>query len=69
MKPIQVLVERGGEPESVHQVYGCVVHRSEKHSFSFGDPGHTSFWRSSMKPFQTVRATEEGMFDKLGVGG
>ena len=68
MKPIRVLVERGGEPESVHQVYGCVVHRNKGHSFSFGDPGHTSFWRSSMKPFQAVRATEEGMFDKLGLG-
>lgn len=68
MNPIQVLVERGGEPESVHQVYGCVVHRSEKHSFFFGDTDHTAFWRSSMKPFQAVRAVEEGVFEELGLG-
>lgn len=61
--PVRVKVTRGGQTESVHEVHGLVVEPERGVEHRFGNPDREAFWRSSMKPFQTLPLLEDGAAD------
>lgn len=60
-KPI--LVYRGENLESTHDVHIAVVNNEGKLLYSYGNPKRLTFPRSSMKPFQAVPLIETGAAD------
>ncbi len=81
MNPIRVVLERFGSSladrgrtpgsegatESTHVVHGVVLEGPDGSAHAFGEADLTSFWRSSMKPFQALPMVEQGLFDRLGL--
>ncbi len=67
MKPILVRLSRGGVPESEHEVHAVVVGPARRER-AFGDPGLRAYWRSSMKPFQTMAVVDGGAAERFGLG-
>ena len=63
MTAVSVRVTRGGETESVHEVHGLIVGLEGDREHRFGDPDYAAFWRSSMKPFQTLPLVRDGAAD------
>jgi len=61
-EPIRVTVTRGGHLESVHRVQACLVRPGEP-DLRIGDEPIEAFWRSAMKPFQTLPLVEDGAAD------
>lgn len=77
MNPIRVRLERAGAVESVHEVHAVVVEAAPAGggfdpaadgTRSWGDPRLTSFWRSSMKPFQALPLVRAGVLERLDLG-
>lgn len=58
---ILVHVVRGAEVESAHGVHGLVVGLRAGEEAQFGDPDTLAFWRSALKPFQTLPLVEDGV--------
>jgi L-asparaginase II len=50
----------------VHEVHGVVVGLEGGVEQRFGDPDYSAFWRSSMKPFQTLPLLVDGAADHFG---
>ncbi len=65
----QVLVEvtRGALVENRHRGHAAIVDWRGKLLYSTGDPYHTTFWRSSAKPFQALPIVELGAADRFGI--
>ena len=61
-----VVVTRGGYVESVHQAAVAVVRSDGTLLYHLGDPGLTTFTRSSAKPFQALAVVESGALDQYG---
>lgn len=61
----RVEVMRGGEVESTHSVHAVLAWPSGE--TCYGDPGLTTFWRSSMKPFQALPLVVDGAAEALGL--
>lgn len=68
MRALEVVLERGGTSESEHIVDGIVVHHGSGDVRVFGNPDVSSFWRSSMKPFQSLPAVNAKVLPDLGLG-
>jgi L-asparaginase II len=63
-----VEVTRGRSVESVHRAVGVVCSGTEGAESCVGDPILLTFWRSAMKPFQTLPLIEDGVVDAFGFG-
>lgn len=64
----RVLVDRGGVVESRHAVH-WVVRREGRTLGAAGDPARVTFARSAAKPFQALPLVEDGVWERLGLGG
>ncbi len=69
MSAIEVRLLRGEAEESRHCVHGVLVELETGKVRAHGDPDLEAFWRSSMKPFQALPLVEDGLFERLGLGG
>ena len=65
---LDVIVTRGAQVESLHQVHGAVVNASGSLIASTRDHALVTHWRSCAKPFQVMPLLESGGFDELGWG-
>jgi L-asparaginase II len=65
---LDVVVTRGGLPESRHRVHAAVVGPGDALIGQAGDPHVVSFWRSGAKPFQVIPFVADGGLDDLGWG-
>lgn len=54
--------------ESVHAARGVVCTASGSAESCVGDPVMLTFWRSAMKPFQSLPLIEDGVIDAFGFG-
>ncbi|ADU50389.1 L-asparaginase II [Thermaerobacter marianensis DSM 12885] len=61
-----VEVTRGGWVESRHDGHAVVVDKQGQIVAALGDPGHVSFLRSSLKPFQALAVVASGAPDAFG---
>ena len=65
---LDVVVTRGAQVESLHQVHAAVVDASGTLIASTRNPALVTHWRSCAKPFQIMPLVESGGFDTLGWG-
>lgn len=68
MDVIRVVLERGGVPESEHEVHAVCCEAAGEGGSVFGDEGAAAFFRSSMKPFQAMPIARERVLDDLDLG-
>ena len=66
--PILVDVWRGPSVESRHHLVACVVDDQGRESDRYGDPGFSTYWRSSAKPFQARPWVDGGTLEQFGWG-
>ena len=66
--PITVDVWRGPQVESRHQLVASVVDDRGVEVARYGDPGFSTYWRSSAKPFQARPWVDGGTVDHFGWG-
>ena len=59
---------RGRSVESVHRAVGVVCSAADEGESCVGDPVLLTFWRSAMKPFQTLPLVEDGVVAAFGFG-
>lgn len=52
----------------MHRVHGIVCSAGENNEACLGDPGLQTYWRSAMKPFQTLPVVEDGAAEAYGFG-
>ncbi|MCL7927143.1 MAG: asparaginase [marine benthic group bacterium] len=65
---LAVEVTRGQSVESVHRAVGVVCSGTEGAESCVGDPILLTFWRSAMKPFQTLPLIEDGVVEAFDFG-
>lgn len=63
--PILAVLTRNGVPESWHRGWVAVARGDGSLVAHAGDPGHLTFPRSAMKPFQAVAVVESGAADQF----
>lgn len=63
-----VEVTRGRSVESLHRAHGITCRANGGAEVCVGDPGMLTFWRSAMKPFQTIPLFEDGVMEAFGFG-
>ncbi|MCG8467414.1 MAG: asparaginase, partial [Gemmatimonadetes bacterium] len=68
MSELRVSLVRAGARESTHRVSGAVFHLGSADERAFGDATTSSFWRSSMKPFQALPVVRAGALADLDLG-
>jgi L-asparaginase II len=66
--PITVDVWRGPSVESRHRLVASVVDERGVEVARYGDPGFSTYWRSSAKPFQARPWVDGGTVDHFGWG-
>ena len=66
--PLEVRLLRNGLCESVHRVHAVVCDERGRLLMRAGDAQHTSFIRSSLKPFQAQTFVSSGAVDAFGGG-
>jgi len=66
--PLEVRLLRNGLCESVHRVHAVVCDERGRLLMRAGDVQHTSFIRSSLKPFQAQTFVSSGAVDAFGGG-
>lgn len=68
MEPeILVNVIRGGLVESRHRGHLVAVDSKSRVTYSLGDPGAVTYWRSAAKPLQALSLVEEGGMERFGL--
>lgn len=65
--PIQTVVYRGGDTESVHLTAAVLLDPDGKAAFSAGDVGRPVAARSSLKPFQAAVLQLSGAVERFGL--
>ncbi|MGW8283034.1 MAG: asparaginase [Gemmatimonadota bacterium] len=65
---MRVEVTRGRSVESVHAARAVVCSAGGPEESCVGDPVMLTFWRSAMKPFQTLPLVEDGAIESFGFG-
>lgn len=66
--PIIIDAWRGPSVESRHQLLASVVDDRGVEVARYGDPGFSTYWRSSVKPFQARPWVDGGTIDHFGWG-
>ena len=60
-------VSRGKAVESTHHVQGVVCSAAGDEELCAGDPEILTYWRSAMKPFQSIPLFEDGVVEAFGL--
>lgn len=68
-KEASVLVWRGSEIESRHEIHAALAETDGSLPATVGDPGRQAFLRSAAKPIQLLPLVEDGLVERFGFSG